>query len=123
MLERCTSGLQRSKVTADRVEAKLLGVGPLGPLDQPVAGHLGAPGALARLHGIERAHVRAGGRRALTSQNARTRAVEGDDVELAPAGPEVALDDREAAALEVLGGELLAEAPDRGAGHLAPPAR
>ena len=42
-----------------------------------------------------------------------------DDVELAPPGPVVALDDLESAPAQVVGGELLAELPEAMAGVVA----
>ena len=92
----------------DRVEAQIVGARALGPLDQPAAGHPAHLRALARRDRLQRT-ARAGRRAPRLDLAEGERApVEGDDVELAPPRPEVALDDRESAPAEVLRGELLA---------------
>ena len=98
----------------DRVEAHLVGVGSLRALDQPAAGHLAHPGLLARVQRVERT-ARAGGQTAGLDLTERERVpVEGDDVQLAPPGPVIALDDLKSSADEMLGGELFARLPKAG---------
>ena len=61
---------------------------------------------------VERRDPGSSGEPGLDLAERKRGAVERDDVELAPAGEEIALHDLKAAAREVLGGQLLAEAAE-----------
>ena len=94
---------------ADRVEAHHVGVRAFGALDQPAPGHLADPSLLDRVQRVERAAAAGGDAARLDFAKCEHSAVERDDVQLAPAGSVVALDDRETSADQMLGGELLAD--------------
>src|ERR1700729_589669 len=94
---------------ANRVEAHHVRTRTLGALDQPAPGHLADLSLLDRVQRLERAAGVGGQTARLHFAECECPAVERDDVQLAPAGPVVALDDRETSANQMLGGELLAD--------------
>ena len=103
------AGRRASIVTPIASKRSTSARGRSAPLDQPARRPSGGPArCLRRLsasHGLPRRRPRS---RLDLAEHERP-AVERDEVELAPARAVVARDDLEAAALEVLGGELLAE--------------
>ena len=95
---------------ADRVEAQLGRARPLTSFLQPRGSHAPQTAALRLAQPVERtAGTHAPGLH-LTEDDAPV--VRGDQVDLAPASAVVALDDREAAPLEMLGGQLLSDASE-----------
>ena len=115
---------ERSKVTPIASNRSTSRIRSLGPLDQPAPGHLADPRALQPTHRLERvALARAQPPRLHLAERQRL-AVEGDDVQLAPAGPVVALDDLKAALDQVLGREVLAGPAElTGGGRCSRPGR
>ena len=91
----------------DRVKADKVGVGAVGSLDQPASGHLAYALSLVGAESLEWASARVQALGLYFAERERG-AVEGDDVELSPAGAVVALHNLESEPGEMLGGELLA---------------
>ena len=109
MLERHQSaaGVDRH---ADRVEAQLGRARTIVVLLEPSRRHPAQPPALRLAQPVERSgRTQAPG---LDLAEDDPPLVGGDQVELAPARTVVAREDREPAALQVLGGELLADATE-----------